>query len=65
MAINLLKNKIVEVHISEINPGDTILHRDNLVYTVGNNSIKSGFMGITLFGDSYNLGTTLVKKVVK
>ena len=57
------KYKIQEVHISTIKQGDTILHRDNLIYTVSENWIKKGFMGVTLFGDSYNLGTILVKKI--
>lgn len=52
---------INEVHISEINPGDTILHTDGLLHTVGRNNIKVTFMGTTLFGDSYMLGTVLVK----
>ena len=58
------KYKIEEVHISTIKQGDTILHRDNFIYTVGENWIKKGFMGVTLYGDSYNLGTILVKKII-
>lgn len=62
--MDLSKYKIVEVHISTITHGDTILHLDGLIYTVGKNWIKKGFMGITLYGDSYNLGTILVKKII-
>lgn len=52
-----------KVHISTIKIGDTILH-DGEVRTVGGNNIKhSGFMGISLFGDSYNLGYKLVTKI--
>ena len=54
---------INEVHINEIKPGDTIIHTDGLFHTVGRNNIKVNFMGTTLFGDSYMLGTVLVKKV--
>lgn len=54
---------IVEVHISTIRIGDTIEHNGEL-HTVGRNNIKRGFMGKTLFGDSYRMGRTLVKKVV-
>ena len=58
------KYKIEEVHISTIKQGYTILHIDNLIYTVSENWIKKGFMGVTLYGDSYNLGTILVKKII-
>ena len=54
----------VEVHISEIRPGDTILHTYGKVRTVCRNNIKhNSFMGISLFGDSYRLGTIPVKKL--
>lgn len=55
----------VEVHISEIRPGDTILHLDGKIRTVCSNNIKrDGFMGISLFGDTYRLGTIPVKKLI-
>jgi hypothetical protein len=44
-----------QVDILDIKVGDTILH-DGQMKTVGRENIKSGFMGRTLFGDSYNLG---------
>lgn len=62
--MDLSKFKIVEVHISTIKSGDTILHTDNKITTVCNNNIKKGFCGITLFGDSYRIGTLLVKKIL-
>jgi hypothetical protein len=62
--MDLSKYKMEEVHISNINPGDTILHVDNKVTTVCRNNIKSGFMGTTLFGDSYNMGSIPVKKII-
>ena len=62
--MDLSKFKIIEVHISTIKNGDTILHADNKVTTVCNNNIKRGFCGITLFGDSYRSGTVLVKKII-
>lgn len=46
-----------KVHISTIKHGDTILHVDGKISTVGRNNIRRGFCGITIFGDSYNLGT--------
>ena len=59
------KSKIIEVHISTIKNGDTILHTDNKITTVCNNNIKRGFCGITLFGDSYNMGKISVKKIIE
>lgn len=51
------------VHISEVRPGDTIEHL-GLVHTVGRRNIKSGFMGRTLYGDSYRLGQQPVRKLL-
>jgi hypothetical protein len=50
------------VHISLINVGDTIEVSGNL-YTVGRDDLKSTFMGLTLRGDSYRLGTVPVLRV--
>ena len=55
--------KIIEKHISDIRHGDTIEHNGKLM-TVCNSDIKRcDFMGITIFGDSYNLGYKAVKFV--
>lgn len=62
--MDLSKFKIIEVHISTIKHGDTILHTDNKITTVCKNNIKRVFCGITLFGDSYMMGTILVKKII-
>jgi len=59
-----VKRKIQEVHISSIAHGDTILHIDGNVRTVSRGNIKRGFTGITLFGDSYRMGSILVKKII-
>jgi hypothetical protein len=48
-----------ERHISRIRSGDTILH-NNKPMTVCNNNLKCGFCGITVFGDSYRVGTVPV-----
>ena len=54
---------IKEVHISEIRPGDTVEH-NGAICTVCRNNIKTGgFMGRTLFGDSYSLGMKPVRKL--
>ena len=56
---------ITEVHISEIRPGDTILHADGKIRTVCRNNVRrDSFMGISLFGDTYQLGTIPVKKII-
>ncbi len=62
--MDLSKYKIVDVHISTIKSGDTILHTDDKITTICNNNIKRGFCGITLFGDSYRSGSVLVKKII-
>ena len=55
--------KITEVHIGNIIAGDTILH-NGLPKTVCPKDIsRGGFMGDCVFGDSYRLGTLLVKRI--
>ena len=55
---------IQEVHISQINPGDSILCKDGHVRTICKKDIKrGGFCGDTIFGDSYKNNTLLVKRV--
>ena len=56
---------IQKTHISNINIGDTILHNGEVLTISGNNIKKGGFMGTTLFGDSYNIGYKLVEKIIK
>lgn len=56
--------EIVDTHINAIHTGCIVEH-DNKHMTVGNSDINSGgFMGTTLFGDSYHGGNKPVKKVV-
>lgn len=49
------------VHVSDIKIGDCIEHHGKFM-TVCRNDIKKGFMGITIFGDSYRLGRLPVVK---
>lgn len=58
-----MKYDIKPTNINEIKQGDTVMI-DGEIRTVGNKNIKNGFMGITLFGDSYRLGCEPVQKVV-
>lgn len=52
-----------KVHISEIKSGDAIIHNGELV-TVSSSDIRyCKFMGVTIRGDSYNLGYKMVTKV--
>lgn len=46
-------------HISLIRPGD-VVEIDGNLKTVGRDDIRKGFMGHTLWGDSYRLGQLLV-----
>lgn len=62
--MELSKFKIIEVHISTIKGGDTIIHTDNKITTVCDNNITKDFCGICLFGNSYRSGTVLVKKII-
>jgi hypothetical protein len=56
--------KIVEVHISTILIGDSIICNDGFERTVSKVNINRGsFFGTSIFGDSYSLGRLLVKKV--
>lgn len=55
---------IKHVNINQIRHGDTIIHNGEMK-TVDRHYIKSSdFMGTTLFGDSYMLGTKPVQKVI-
>lgn len=50
-------------HIDLIRPGDTV-EIDGQLKTVCPNNIKRGFMGTTLWGDSYKLGTVPVRRAI-
>ncbi len=52
----------IEVDKNQIKAGDVILH-NNVLTTVCKNNIRNcGFMGLSIFGDTYNGGR---KKVLK
>lgn len=52
------------VHIDDIKPGDVVFH-DGKIMTVNDKDLKKGgFMGTTLFGDSYRSGSKKVELVV-
>jgi len=51
-------------HKENIRIGDTVLCNDEKLRTVCRNNITRGFMGLCLFGDSYQLGREKVKKVI-
>jgi hypothetical protein len=55
---------IKEVHISQINAGDTVLHNGEMKTVSGTDIKEDKFMGKSIFGDSYKLGHELVKKVI-
>lgn len=55
---------IIETHIDNIFAGSTVEHNGKHM-TVGKKDIKSGgFMGTSLFGDSYHSGHKLVNQVI-
>ena len=47
---------IIKKHISEIKPGDTVLHYDEVKTVSRCNLGRSEGIGLTLFGDSYMSG---------
>ena len=54
---------VVHTHIDLIRPEDTVLV-DGHLKTVSPGDTKKSFMGTTLWGDSYRLGTRLVKRAI-
>mgnify|MGYP003590991203 CR=1 FL=1 len=60
--INNIKGTIVPTHIEDIRAGDVIVE-DGFLLTISSKDIKyDSFMGYTLRGDSYRLGTIPVQK---
>jgi|TARA_R110000851_G_scaffold63075_5_gene144408 hypothetical protein len=56
--------RVEEVHISKIGIGDTVFH-DGAERTICSRVIKfGGFMGTSLFGDSYRSGRKKVKRIL-
>ena len=57
--------KEILCHINDIKPWDTIICCDGIERTVCSSNIKySEFMGKSIFGDSWRLGTKLVIKII-
>lgn len=54
---------IKEKHISLIKRGDTILHNGDEKTLTREHIKRGGFMGTTIWGDSYRAGSQLVKVV--
>jgi hypothetical protein len=52
-----------DVHISKLRAGDMVVH-DSCLKTVCSKDIRyNSFMGLTLWGDSYKLGTVPVRRL--
>ncbi len=54
----------VQVHISTIHQGDTVIHNGKMKTVSGTDIKEGGFLGKTIFGDSYHSGYHLVTRVV-
>ena len=55
----------IAVDIQEIKIGDTIIDNDDKIKLVSQGNLKyDKFMGLTLFGDCYKLGTQKVRKLI-
>jgi len=51
--------------IQDIKAGDVIIDNDGKIKLVSQGNIKyNDFMGLTLFGDCYKLGTQKVRKLI-
>lgn len=48
--------QLVGKHITDIKPGDTVLHNGLVCTVTASNLSRGDFMGALLFGDSYSLG---------
>lgn len=55
--------RIQPTHISQIRPGD-VVEVGGVLKTVGKSDLRKGFMGTTLWGDSYRLGALPVSLAV-
>jgi hypothetical protein len=56
---------IQNIHISNIQVGDTIISKDGHMRTICKNNLGGdNFIGKTINGDSYRSGHQLVKKVI-
>lgn len=54
-----------DVHISQVRVGDAIVCPDGCVRTICANDIKrNSFMGTSIWGDSYKIGSVPVKRVI-
>ena len=53
------------VDISSVKVGDLVVHNEEIKTVCRTDFGYSEFMGITLFGDSYRLGTKKIKLVIK
>lgn len=54
--------RFIQVHKSTIKAGDTILHNEKLMTVCSKDIKNNSFFGLTIFGDSYNMGNKLVLK---
>ena len=60
-----MKNIVIkEVHISQISSGDTIKHNGEIRTVCKKDISKGGFLGTSIFGDSYKSGYQLVERVL-
>jgi hypothetical protein len=56
--------KFKMVHITTIQAGDAIEHEGRWMTVCAKDIKTGGFMGTTIFGDSYRMGHVQVKKAI-
>lgn len=54
---------ITKVNIKDITVGDTVIHNGSLKTVCRRAFSYDGFVGVMLWGDSYNMGQKLVERV--
>jgi len=55
--------KTENVHISKITVGDTVIHNGEMRTVCRRAFSRDSFVGLMLWGDSYNLGRKLIERV--
>ena len=57
-------NNLERVHINQIRVGDTVEHNGTLSTVCSHDLKHDRFIGVTLYGDSYQLGAKAVRRAV-
>ncbi len=56
--------KTENVHVSKITVGDTVIHNGEMRTVCRRTFSHDSFVGLMLWGDSYNMGRILIERVL-